>query len=300
MVTLYSNILTGFNANEVVAEITSAVADFNPPDGITVKMTGEQEDQAETMNFLLLAMVGAVGLIFLIMVTQFNSVGRAFVIFLEILFSIIGVFLGFAIFGMDISIVMTGVGIMALAGIVARNGIVLVEFIDLLVMQNVPFNQAVVEGGRTRMTPVILTAIAAVLGLIPLAVGLNIDFWKMFDEFNPHLYFGGDNVAFWGPLAWTMVFGLIFATFLTLVLVPVMYAMNKRCIDVLDLYNLPRGLKYVPFLVLILKLFMKKETVRKLHDPNYISPRPYHFFNHPEDASHDNGQAHASEKVKMN
>ena len=174
-------------------------------------MTGEQEDQMETMNFLMVAMLAAVGLIFMIMVTQFNSVGRAFVIFLEILFSIIGVFLGFAIFGMDISIVMTGVGIMALAGIVARNGIVLVEFTDLLVMQGVPMNEAVVEAGRTRMTPVLLTAIAAILGLIPLAVGLNIDFWKMFDELNPHLFFGGDNVAFWGPLAWTIALSISYA-----------------------------------------------------------------------------------------
>lgn len=133
VVTLYSNVLTGYNANEVVTAITQAVQEFSPPDGITVKMTGEQEDQMETMNFLMIAMMAAVGLIFMIMVTQFNSVGRALVIFLEILFSIIGVFLGFAIFGMDISIVMTGVGIMALAGIVARNGIVLVEFTDLLV-----------------------------------------------------------------------------------------------------------------------------------------------------------------------
>jgi multidrug efflux pump subunit AcrB len=287
VVTLYSNVLTGYNANEVVMAINAAVLEFAPPDGITVKMTGEQEDQMETMNFLLMAMLGAIGLIFMIMVTQFNSVGRSLVIFLEILFSIIGVFLGFAIFGMDISIVMTGVGIMALAGIVARNGIVLVEFTDLLVMQGVPMNEAVVEAGRTRMTPVLLTAIAAILGLIPLAVGLNIDFWKMFDEFNPHLFFGGDNVAFWGPLAWTMVFGLIFATFLTLVLVPVMYYMNKRCIDVLDYYGWPRGLKYVPFLVLILKLFTKKEVIRKLHDPNYVSPRPYNFFN---------GEAHEEDK----
>lgn len=298
VVTLYSNILTGFNANEVVAAINSAVLDFSPPDGITVKMTGEQEDQAETMNFLGLAMAGAIGLIFFIMVTQFNSVGRSFVIFLEILFSIIGVFLGFSIFGMDISIVMTGVGIMALAGIVARNGIVLVEFIDLLTMQGVPVNEAVVEAGRTRMTPVLLTAIAAILGLIPLAVGLNIDFWALFSEFNPHIFFGGDNVAFWGPLAWTMVFGLIFATFLTLILVPVMYAMNKRCIDVLDLYGLPRGLKYVPFLVLILKLFSRKETVRKLHDLDYVSPRPYNFFNHQPDGP-DKEQARSAKGVVM-
>lgn len=298
VVTLYSNILTGYNANEVVMAITQAVQEFSPPDGIAVKMTGEQEDQMETMNFLMIAMMAAVGLIFMIMVTQFNSVGRALVIFLEILFSIIGVFLGFAIFGMDISIVMTGVGIMALAGIVARNGIVLVEFTDLLVQQGVPINEAVVEAGKTRMTPVILTAIAAILGLIPLAVGLNIDFALLFSEFNPHLFFGGDNVAFWGPLAWTMVFGLIFATFLTLILVPVMYAMNKRVIDVLDHYKLPRALKYVPFLVLILKLFMKKETVRKMHDLEYQSPRPYNFFNgHADEA--DKEQAKSAKGVAV-
>lgn len=292
VVTLYSNVLTGYNANEVVAAITQAVQEFSPPPGISVKMTGEQEDQAETMNFLLVAMLAAIGLIFMIMVTQFNSVGRALVIFLEILFSIIGVFLGFAIFGMDISIVMTGVGIMALAGIVARNGIVLVEFTDLLVQQGVHINEAVVEAGRTRMTPVLLTAIAAILGLIPLAVGLNIDFAALFAEFNPHIFFGGDNVAFWGPLAWTMVFGLIFATFLTLILVPVMYGMNKRVIDVLDYYKLPRGLKYIPFFVLILKLFMKKETVRKLHDPNYESPRPYNFFNgHADEADKEHAKS---------
>jgi hypothetical protein len=165
-------------------------------------------------------------------------------------------------------------------------------------MQGVPVNEAVVEAGRTRMTPVLLTAIAAILGLIPLAVGLNIDFWALFSEFNPHIFFGGDNVAFWGPLAWTMVFGLIFATFLTLILVPVMYAMNKRCIDVLDLYGLPRGLKYVPFLVLILKLFSRKETVRKLHDLDYVSPRPYNFFNHQPDGP-DKEQARSAKGVVM-
>lgn len=298
VVTLYSNILTGFNANEVVAAINSAVLDFNPPDGITVKMTGEQEDQLETMNFLMMAMLGAFGLILMIMVTQFNSVGRPLIILMEIVFSIIGVFLGFAVFGMDISIVMTGVGIMALAGIVVRNGIVLVEFIDLLVQQGVPVPEAVVEGGRTRMTPVILTAIAAILGLIPLAVGLNIDFWTLFDEGKAHLFFGGDNVAFWGPLAWTMVFGLIFATFLTLILVPVMYFMNKRSIDVLDHYGWPRGLKYVPFLVLILKILSRKETIRKLHNLEYESPRPYNFFNGHADEQ-DKEQAKSAKGVVM-
>jgi multidrug efflux pump len=166
---------------------------------------------------------------------------------------------------------------------VARNGIVLVEFTDLLVQQGVPVNEAVIEAGRTRMTPVLLTAVAAILGLVPLAIGFNIDFASLFTHFNPKIYLGGDNVAFWGPLAWTMVFGLIFATFLTLILVPLMYAMNKRCIDVLDYYKLPRGLKYVPFLVLILKLFTKREVVQKFHEFDYKSDRPYHFFNEHHD-----------------
>ncbi|MFM9027877.1 MAG: efflux RND transporter permease subunit, partial [Bacteroidota bacterium] len=146
----------------------------------------------------------------------------------EILFSIIGVFLGFAIFKMEFSIVMSGVGIIALAGIVVRNGILLVEFTDLLREQGIPTFDAIVEAGRTRMTPVILTASATMLGLIPLAIGLNIDFSALFTEFNPHIYFGGDSTAFWGPLSWTMIFGLSFATFLTLILVPVMYLLLER------------------------------------------------------------------------
>lgn len=282
VITLYSNVLTGFNANEVVQHIETSLHDFTHPSSVLIKMTGEQEDQLETMNFLLMAMLGAFGLILMIMVTQFNSIGRPMIILMEILFSIIGVFLGFSIFKMSISIVMTGVGIMALAGIVVRNGIVLVEFTDLLIQQKMPVNEAVVEAGKTRMTPVVLTAIAAILGLIPLAVGFNIDFASLFSEFKPHIFFGGDNVAFWGPLAWTMVFGLVFATFLTLIMVPVMYAMNKRSIDVLDKYNMPRWLKYVPFLVLFIKIFMKRSDVRMLHDPKYLSAKPYDFFPEPE------------------
>jgi multidrug efflux pump subunit AcrB len=129
---------------------------------------------------------------------------------------------------MEISIVMSGVGIMALAGIVVRNGILLVEFTDLLIEQGVELKEAIVEAAKTRMTPVLLTAMAATLGLIPLAVGFNIDFVTLFTEFNPHIFFGGDNVAFWGPLSWTMIFGLIFGTFLTLFLVPVMYLITAQ------------------------------------------------------------------------
>lgn len=228
VVTIFSNVLTGYNANEVVQNVKVALRDFKGADGIQVKMTGQEEEQKETSGFLGSAMLVSLGLIFLILVTQFNSIGKPLIILSEILFSLIGVFLGFAIFNMNMSIVMTGVGIVALAGIVVRNGILIVEFTDLLREQGYELYDAILEAGRTRMTPVLLTATATILGLIPLAVGLNIDFAALFSEFNPHIHFGGDSVAFWGPLSWTMIFGLSFATFLTLVLVPVMYLLGVK------------------------------------------------------------------------
>ncbi len=223
VISLSSNVLSGYNENAVVADIKAGLADFSYPDGIEVKMTGAQEQQGETTTFLGVAAMLAFGLIFMILVIQFNSVSKPMIILSEILFSIIGVLIGFSLFKMELSIVMSGVGIMALAGIVVRNGILLVEFTDLLISQGMEIREAIAEASRTRMTPVLLTAMAATLGLIPLAVGLNIDFVTLFTEFNPHIYFGGDNVAFWGPLSWTMIFGLIFGTFLTLFLVPVLY-----------------------------------------------------------------------------
>lgn len=223
IIILSSNVLGAYNPNEVVANIQKEINDFTPTPGVTIKMAGEQEEQLETVKFLGLALMVAFGLILLILVTQFNSIGKPVIILSEIFFSIIGVLLGITIFKMTMSMVMMGVGIIALAGIVVRNGILLVEFADLMMSEGKSAYEAVLEAGKTRMTPVLLTALATILGLIPLAVGLNIDFALLFSEFNPKLYFGGDNVAFWGPLSWTMIFGLIFATFLTLILVPVMY-----------------------------------------------------------------------------
>jgi multidrug efflux pump subunit AcrB len=223
IIILSSNVLGGYNPNEVVAAIQEEIDQFPKLDAVSVKMAGEQEEQMETAAFLGNALLISLGLILIILVTQFNSVSKPIIILSEILFSIIGVLLGITIFRMDMSIVMSGIGIVALAGIVVRNGILLVEFTDLLVEQGMPVKEAVIEAGRTRMTPVLLTATATMLGLIPLAVGLNIDFAELFSSFNPHIFFGGDNVAFWGPLSWTMIFGLSFATFLTLVLVPCMY-----------------------------------------------------------------------------
>lgn len=228
VITLSSNVLADANANQVVAEINKKLVDFQVPPGVTVAMTGEQEDQAETMQFLMVAFFIAFFMIFFILVTLFNSLSKPFIILCEILFSIIGVLIGFSLFRMEISILMTGVGIMALIGIVVRNGILLVEFTDLLRSQGMEIREAIAEAARTRMTPVILTALAATLGLIPLAVGLNIDFVTLFTELNPHIFFGGDNVVFWGPLSWTMIFGLIFGTFLTLILVPVLYLVMAK------------------------------------------------------------------------
>ncbi len=228
IIILSSNVTGDANPNEVVANIQREITQFKIPDGVQIVMAGEQEEQKETGVFLITALMIASFLMLIILVIQFNSIGKPLIILVEVVFSIIGVLLGISIFKMEMSIVMMGVGILALAGIVVRNGILLVEFADLMIDQGMEPLEAVLEAGRTRMTPVLLTATATMLGLIPLAVGLNLDFAKLLTEGNPHLYFGGDNVAFWGPLAWTMIFGLIFATFLTLILVPSMYLIRIK------------------------------------------------------------------------
>jgi multidrug efflux pump len=228
VLTLGSNVIKPFNANDVNANILTAINNFKKPDNITIRQGGGQEDQMEAVIFLGGALATSFGLILIILMIQFNSIGKTFIIISEIFFSIIGVLLGISVFHMTMSIVMTGIGIIALAGVVVRNGILLVEFTDMLIEQGVSVHDAVVEAGHTRMTPVLLTATAAILGLIPLAVGFNIDFVGLFTHFKPHIHFGGDNVAFWGPLAWTMIFGLGFATIITLILVPCMYLIRHN------------------------------------------------------------------------
>lgn len=228
VITISSNVLSGYNANEVVQQIQQELNLFQKPAEVSFKMTGEQDDMAETIAFMGVAFTVAFGLILMILVIQFNSVGKPLIILSEILFSVIGVLIGFSLFKMEISVVMTSVGILALAGIVVRNGILLVEFTDLMIAQGMDLKPAIIEAAKTRMTPVLLTALAATSGLIPLAVGFNIDFVTMFTELNPHIFFGGDNVAFWGPLSWTMIFGLLFGTLLTLVLVPVLYLLVAK------------------------------------------------------------------------
>jgi multidrug efflux pump len=228
VISVSSNVLNGYNPNELVQIIQEKLNDFPNPNAVDIKMTGEQEDLAETTAFMGRAFGIAGMLILMILVMQFNSISKPLIILAEILFSVIGVLLGFAIFKMEVSVVMTGVGMLALAGIVVRNGILLVEFTDLLIAQGMELKSAIIEAAKTRMTPVLLTAMAATAGLVPLAVGFNIDFVTLFTNFNPHIFFGGDNVAFWGPLSWTMIFGIVFGTVLTLVLVPVMYLLVAK------------------------------------------------------------------------
>jgi multidrug efflux pump len=228
LVTIGSNVLGGYNPNNVVAEVEAALKEFKVPETVSIRFGGEQEEQKAAGAFLGWAMSMSIALIVLILVIQFNSISKPIIILSEIIFSIIGVLLGFVIFRMDISIFMTGIGVVALAGIVVRNGILLVEFTEILLRQGMELRAAIVEAGKTRMTPVLLTASATILGLVPLAVGLNIDFVTMFTHLQPNLHFGGDNVAFWGPLSWTMIFGLAFATFLTLILVPAMMLLAEQ------------------------------------------------------------------------
>lgn len=225
IISLSSNVLSEFNANEVVAQIQSEIDQFNAPSGVNIRMGGEQEEQKETGIFLISAFGIAFLLIILVLIIQFNSISRTVIIFSEIFLSIIGVLLGTWIFNMQFVIIMTGIGIVALAGIVVRNGILLIEFTDIKLAEGMSPKDALMEAGRTRMTPVLLTAFATMLGLLPLAVGLNIDFALLFQTGNPHIFFGGDSVAFWGPLSWTMIFGLGFATLITLIIVPVMMLM---------------------------------------------------------------------------
>ena len=192
------------------------------------------------MAFLGRAMLIALALILLILVTQFNSVIRPAIILASIVFSTIGVFGGIATFKMDFVVVMTGIGIISLAGIVVNNAIVLVDYIELLKARKrkelgleenafLPIKiaaECIEQGGKTRLRPVLLTAITTILGLLPLAIGLNIDFRGLFTSYAPNLYIGGPQVLFWGPMAWTVIFGLTFSTFLTLVIVPVMYRLS--------------------------------------------------------------------------
>jgi len=229
VITLKSNVLSGFTPTAVNQQLTRQIADFKKkPDDVNIKQTGEGEQQAETGAFLGKALMIALALILGVLVLQFNSISKSVIILNEILFSVIGVILGFAITKMEVSVIMTGLGIVGLAGIVVKNGILVIEFTDELRERGMKTRDAAIEAGKTRIIPVLLTALAAILALVPLAVGFNINFVTLFSDLNPHIYFGGDNAVFWKPLSWTIIFGLAFAFFMTLFMVPSMYLLAER------------------------------------------------------------------------
>lgn len=232
-IALTSNVLQMDKVTAINQELAKAIQNFKsgytmPSSDITIAQAGESEQQKEMATFLGNALMIALMMIFLILVLQFNSVSKPFIVLNEIFFSVIGVFLGIAITGMNLSVIMVGVGIVGLAGIVVKNGILLIEFTDELRGRGMRTREAAIQAGRIRIIPVLLTALATMLGLIPLAVGLNIDFLSLLKTGNPHVFFGGDSVVFWGPLSWTIIFGLIFAFFMTLLMVPSMYLISER------------------------------------------------------------------------
>ncbi len=237
VISVYTNVLEGYNATQVVDNAKQALKEYTLPKGFSFKFTGEQEEQAKQMAFLSKALLIAVLLIFLILVAQFNSAVTPVIISLSVVLSLIGVLLGLIIFKFDFVILMTMLGIISLAGIVVNNAIVLIDYVNLIIeRKKAALNikkeeylpkklifESIIQAGKTRLRPVLLTAITTILGLIPLAYGININFITWFQSYDSHFYIGGENVMFWGPLAKTVIYGLTFATFLTLVIVPVMY-----------------------------------------------------------------------------
>lgn len=242
VVTLSSNVLGDYNPTEINIQLKELMTTYDMPEGYSYAFTGEQEEQAENMAFLSKALLIAVFMIFLIIVSQFNKITAPFIIMISVLLSTVGVFLGLVAFNMDFVVIMTMVGIIALAGVVVNNAIVLIDFIELTRKRKrqelgleenarLPMNhvlESIIIAGKTRLRPVLLTAITTILGLVPLAIGLNLDFIGFFGTYNPDFYIGGDNVVFWGPMSWTIIFGLTFATFFTLIIVPTAYLIADK------------------------------------------------------------------------
>ena len=239
VVTVYSALSPGYtDAGIIVSQIQEEMKGFKElPEGVHIDYTGQIEEQTKQMKFLMGAFFSGLALIFFILIFQFNSVSKPAIIMIAIFLSFVGVFGGIVITGSAFVIMMTMMGIISLAGIVVNNGVVLLDYAQLLIdrkkvelglddddyLTKEEVFACIVLAGKARLRPVLLTAITTVLGLIPLAIGLNINFFTLFSELNPHIYFGGDNVIFWGPLAWTVIYGLIIATFLTLVIVPILF-----------------------------------------------------------------------------
>ena len=238
VITISSNVISGYNPTEVNAKIDMVLKTYPLPNGYSYKFGGEQQEQEEEMAFLSNAFMIALFLVFIIIVAQFNKIITPLIIMSSIILSTIGVFLGLLLFNMDFVVVMTMIGVISLIGIVVNNAIVLIDFIELnrrrkLIGKKVYLTveeiiECITEAGRTRLRPVILTALTTILGLMPLAIGMNFDFVSFFKFYEINFYLGGDNMVFFGPIAWAIIFGLSFATFLTLLVIPSMYLIQVK------------------------------------------------------------------------
>ncbi len=220
VVTLTGNTL-GRNGNEVLREVQARLAGLDLPAGYRLGFSGEQEEQQKATVFLSKAFVTAVFLISLVLITQFNSVRQTGIVMTSVILSLSGVFLGLAVTGMAFGIIMTGIGVISLAGVVVNNAIVLIDYINQLRREGLPLEEALVRAGTVRFRPVLLTAVTTILGLLPMAVGVSFDFRSLSWEI------GGESAEWWGPMAVAVIFGLAVATLLTLVVVPVLYSLAQ-------------------------------------------------------------------------
>ena len=225
VVTVLGDAAPGANANAVLADVQ---AELEPvlaevPTGYTVSYTGANEEQNESFSFLTTALLMGLALITIILIAQFNSVVNPLIIMIAVGLSLIGVMLGLILTRTPFGL-MTFIGLISLAGIVVNNAIVLVDYVEQLRARGADKQEAIIDGGSTRLRPVLLTAFTTVIGLIPLTFGINIDFVGLIVDLDPSFSFGSENTQFWGPMGTAIISGLTFATFLTLVIVPVMYS----------------------------------------------------------------------------
>ncbi|MBK7701563.1 MAG: efflux RND transporter permease subunit [bacterium] len=226
VVTVSADAAAGYNGNALLAQVQQRLAGFALPPGYGLTYTGESEDQQEAQAFLSDAFGLAVMLIFLVLISEFSSVTTPLVILFSVILSLIGVMMGLMFTGTPFGIIMTGVGVVSLAGVVVNNAIVLLDYVGKLRERGIATGEALVQAGLTRFRPVILTAVTTILGLIPLTTGVSIDFFSLFKgEWGGVVTFGGESSAWWGPMGVAVIWGLGVATFLTLVVVPVMYSL---------------------------------------------------------------------------
>ena len=225
VVSVTADAAVGYNSDALMKIAQERVADLPLPKGYTIDFTGETEDQEEASAFLSEAFRIALMLILIVLITQFSSITVPVVIMSSVILSLIGVLAGLMITRTPFGIIMTGVGVISLAGVVVNNAIVLLDYVIILRNRGMDKMEAIIEAGKTRFRPVILTAVTTILGLIPLTTGFSVDFGLLFrGEFGRAVVIGGESSAWWGPMGTAVIWGLTVATFLTLVVVPVMYS----------------------------------------------------------------------------